>query len=226
LPLRDCDTVRPRSLTGCAKMFCPKCGKELPEESQFCLKCGYAIAGGKPGAASARPAKPSRTLLWILLAIAAVVCVWAITQLSDHSSRSLPPIASSAPLYTPPAPVLVPATQNLFTGQITVKPGGYVTNTFTVQPGMLNFHVVGQFSASGGLGNDIQVVLADPNQFQDWINGHQATVFYSTNKETTEHFDIGPLGPGQYIFAFSNKFSIFAEKQVFAQVDANWQTSR
>lgn len=206
-------------------MFCPKCGKELPDDSQFCLKCG------QPTTAAAAVPRPKSTvnsshivggiLVGIVLAIAIAFFMIRMggTPVSNPSSPA--PVA-----FLSPAPVLVPATQNLFTGQITVRPGGYASNTFTVQPGMLNFHVVGQFNASGGLGNDIQVVLADPNQFQDWINGHPATVFYSTNKETTEHFDIGPLGPGQYIFAFSNKFSIFAQKQVFTQVDANWQTRR
>jgi predicted nucleic acid-binding Zn ribbon protein len=206
-------------------MFCPKCGKELPDDSQFCSKCGQSTTGAASVPKPKSRVSASRILggitVGILLAIAIVFFMIRMGGTSVSNPSSPPPVA-----FLSPAPVLLPATQNLFTGQITVRPGGYVSNTFTVQPGMLNFHVVGQFSASGGLGNDIQVVLADPNQFQDWINGHPATVFYSTNKETTEHFDIGPLGQGQYIFAFSNKFSIFAQKQVFTQVDANWQTRR
>jgi hypothetical protein len=208
-------------------MFCPKCGKELPDESEFCLKCGHSIASNALPTTSSRPAKSSHPALWVLLGILALVCVWAVAEYLVHQNvpNASSAAASPPPLFSP-APVLVPATQNLFSGQITVKRDSCVTNTFTVEPGMLNFHVVGQFNASGGVGNDIQVVLADSNEFQNWINGHEAKVFYSTGKETTEHFDIGPLSPGQYIFAFNNKFSLFADKQVFTRVDANWQTHR
>lgn len=201
-------------------MFCSKCGKDLPDDSQFCLKCGNALNA---------PVVPRKKSGVARIVLGVALCALLLIGLISYFSRRFAPYSSapsSAPFTPAPAPVLVPASQNLFTGQITVKPGGYVTNTFTVEPGMQNFHVVGHFSASGGTGNDIQVVLASPDEFQNWINGHQANVLYSTGKETTEHFDIGPLGPGQYIFAFSNTFSIFTEKQVFTQVDANWMTRR
>ena len=28
---------------GCFDMFCPQCGKKLPDEAKFCLKCGKEI---------------------------------------------------------------------------------------------------------------------------------------------------------------------------------------
>ena len=113
-----------------------------------------------------------------------------------------------------------------FTGQTVVKAGGYVQNASTVEPRMQNFHVVGHFNASGGTGNDIQVVLADEGEFQNWINGHQARVFYSTDKITDGKMDVGPLAPGRHVMAFSNKFSVFADKYVFTEIEANWMVQR
>lgn len=100
----------------------------------------------------------------------------------------------------------------LFSGQMVVKAGGYVTNQVTVDPKMKNFRIVGQLNASGRTGNDIQVVLADEDEFQNWINGHEAHVFYSTEKITTGKLDAGALGPGRYVLAFSNRFSTFTDK--------------
>lgn len=37
-------------------MFCPKCGTECAEGSNFCMKCGYNFAGGAPAAAAAAAA--------------------------------------------------------------------------------------------------------------------------------------------------------------------------
>lgn len=44
-------------------MFCPKCGKVIPDDSQFCLKCGHALVG------TVLPkVRSSRTLwLWVTL---------------------------------------------------------------------------------------------------------------------------------------------------------------
>jgi predicted nucleic acid-binding Zn ribbon protein len=195
-------------------MFCSKCGKELPEGSEFCSKCGRAL---NTTATAKKKSHVGSTVLGI--ALCALLLIGLISYLSHKTLSSLSPSPA-------PAPVLVPGSTNLFTGQIIVRAGGYVKSTFTVEPGMQNFHVAGHFTASGGVGNDIQVVLAEESEFQNWINGHQAKVFYSTDKETTGHFDVGPLAPGQYVFAFSNTFSLLTEKQVFAQVDANWLTRR
>lgn len=53
-------------------MFCPKCGKEIPDSSKFCEFCGAptgnAPIGGEPRPASADPnASPYKRLVALLL---------------------------------------------------------------------------------------------------------------------------------------------------------------
>jgi len=82
--------------------------------------------------------------------------------------------------------------------------------------------VAGNFTASGGLGNDIVAVVATEDEFANWINGHQAKVYYSTGgQKTTDRFDVR-LVPGTYILAFNNQFSAFSDKYLFLEVDRNY----
>jgi len=135
---------------------------------------------------------------------------------------------TAPPGGNPPAssPDLVPASSKLFAGQLLIKAKGYATAKFTVDLGMQHFHVVGHFSASGGAGNDIQAVLADEDEFQNWINGHPAKVLYSTDKVTIGKLDVGPLAPGRYVFALNNNFSAISDKYVLAEIEARWLARR
>jgi hypothetical protein len=86
-----------------------------------------------------------------------------------------------------------------------------------------NYRVAGHFSVIGGFGNDIQAVIASDDEFQNWINGHQAHVFYSTpERVTTGNIDV-VLPPGRYVLAFNNRFSLFASKAVFAEINATYE---
>jgi hypothetical protein len=186
-------------------MFCIKCGNQLPEESPFCSKCGTAQALRK---------KSGSKTLYVLLALLALV-VLALVWPQLNKMNTSPGILASAR-------GLVPASTKLLTGETVVKAGGYVTNTFTVEPGMQNFRIAGHFKASGGSGNDIQVVIATEDDFDNWINGHQAKVFYGTEQITDGNLNVGPLAPGKYVLAFSNKFSLLTTKYVSAEIEATW----
>jgi zinc ribbon protein len=195
-------------------MFCPKCGKAIPDDASFCLKCGNALAGG--GVKTAPSAQKGRGAV-IAVALVSLLFVFLIVAWSSKNKQLL--------TSQPPPPVLVVMNSKLFTGQNTIKGLGYLQNTFTVEPGMQNFHVIGHFTASGGLTNDIQAVVADQDEFQNWINGHQAKTYYSTPRVTTGKIDIGPLAPGKYVIAFSNKSGL-VERQLSAEVEADWTIQR
>jgi len=111
-----------------------------------------------------------------------------------------------------------PVSEKIATGQITVKSGGSIPFRVQITPEMRDAHIVGKFTASGGPGNDIAAVLASEDEFINWTNGHSAKVFYSTEgKKTTDQLDV-PLAPGNYIFAFSNRYSTFTDKYVMAEI--------
>jgi hypothetical protein len=200
-------------------MFCPACGKELPDGSSFCLHCGKPT-GAAPVAARK---KPGTQILWIagLGALLLVVVGTFVSQLNKSTSGK-----PHAVLPAPPGHAQVPSTTNLFLGEFVVKAGSYVSHTFTVQPDMVNFHVVGRFDASGGSENDVQAVLVNEDEFQNWINGQQAKAFYSTEQVTHRTLDVGPLAAGRYVFAFSNKFSESTDKNVFAEIEGQWTAQK
>ena len=150
-------------------MFCPTCGKEIPDASSFCLSCGKSIAVTASAAAPVTaPVQTKRTGPFGATGIGLLVLVLVLLILffKWSSSSSNPPLAAQPLAHVP---VTVPMNNKLFTGQIVVKAHGYITNKFTVEPNMQNFRLTGNFNASGGSGNDIQVVLADEDEFQNSV---------------------------------------------------------
>lgn len=135
-----------------------------------------------------------------------------------------PPVAQS---IQPPAPVLIPVTEKLTSGQTVVRAGKYIRMKFSVDTEkMQDVRVIGSFHASGGSGNDIQVVLAEESEFENWINGHQARALYSTEKITNDKMDVEITQSGTYILAFSNTYSLLTDKDVFAEVELHYKTLR
>lgn len=127
-------------------------------------------------------------------------------------------------------PVLVevrPFSDKLAAGQIEVQAGGdarYQVHIDTTK--MLNAVVVGSFRASGGSRNDIAVVLAAEDEFENWINGHQANVLFATDRVTTGRLNVPITHSGTYILAFNNRFSLLARKTVAADIELRYCTQR
>jgi hypothetical protein len=174
------------------------------------------------------PALVQRSPLPWILGIVAVLIVgvifWSKTSASDVTQKSQ---AASSPLVVKPSPVpktrYVPVVQKIVSGQIIVKARGYVQYRLTITSEMVEPTIAGTFNASGGGGNDIAAVIADETNYANWINGHQAQVFWSTQgRETTGKFEVR-LPPGMYYLAFSNRFSMFADKQVFLEAGLNYK---
>jgi hypothetical protein len=171
--------------------------------------------------------KPASRIPWIL-GVSAVLIIGAIVL---TNSRTQPRTgddggtAAQAASNPPPVPKTryVPVSQKIATGQIVVRANGYVQYRITITPEMVEPMITGSFNASGGSGNDIQAVIADEENYTNWINGHQAQAFWTTQgRQTTGNIE-ARLKPGMYYLAFSNKFSAFTAKQVFLEVDLNYK---
>ncbi len=118
----------------------------------------------------------------------------------------------------------VPVKEQLTSGQTIVKPGAYFYEKFVVDR-VKDAHVTGSFNASGGTGNDIEVLLLEESNFENWKNGHSAPALYSSGHITTGKIDV-PLGQtGTYYIIFSNIFSQ-SEKQVFSDISLTYLPSQ
>jgi hypothetical protein len=182
------------------------------------------------------PSQRSSLLLILGAAILIVIIVGAIvwsrsktsaiksTAKSDDSSAAQQAAKPSPLRSSPPVPKTryVPVDQKIVTGEITLKARGYLQYRVTVTPEMLEPTLTGNFTATGGA-NDIMAVIADETNYTNWINGHQARSFWSTQgRETTGSFEVH-LSPGMYYLAFSNRFSRLTNKQVFIQADLSYK---
>ena len=134
-------------------------------------------------------------------------------------SRSHPNAAGN------PTSALRPYSQKLFANELTVKPAQYYYQTFTVGNNTLvSPHVVGSFHATGGIGNDIQVVVAEKGEFENWVNGHQARLLYSSGKTTNGRIDVPITEPGTYCLGFSNAFSLLSAKMISSDIELQYLT--
>jgi len=199
-------------------MFCPKCGTDLPEDSQFCRKCGRSLnvapvggATGTGGAALAAPKPRPRIALWILLLLLLLLIVWAVWQRSQRYIG-----AKASPQLIPPQLILPQLHKvTVGTGAITVRAASYAYYTLAVPAGAKNVTLQGRFRAAGGIGNDIEVFLLSQDDYTNWQNGHAARALYNSGKVTVG--EVGAVLPnvaGTYYLVFNNKFSLLTPKAV------------
>jgi hypothetical protein len=164
---------------------------------------------------------------WIAIAcffvlVAVVVTALIVSNIPRNTDSGL---GVPRPAGTPSAPSVryVPVHQQIATGQVVVKARNYMLYNIQIEPDMRDAHISGSYTAAGGSGNDVAAVIATQPEFANWINGHQARVFYgSEGRKTTDTFDVR-LGPGLYCFAISNTFALLSDKYVVLDVSLNYQ---
>jgi zinc-ribbon domain len=190
-------------------MFCSKCGSEIPDDSQFCRKCGRSLTAATPSGAGAAAApapiqasKPkSRKALWILLPIFLLVVWWAVTSHSPGAQQFQQLVKQQH-------------TQAI-NQDFTVKSNGYYYFKLDVPAGATSVRLQGNFSAIGGSGNDIEAYILPENDFVNWQNRHEAKTFYNSGKVTVSNVAVNlPSDSGTYYFVFDNRFSLLSEKSV------------
>jgi hypothetical protein len=93
----------------------------------------------------------------------------------------------------------------------TIGAGSYLAAPINVNEGV--FHYKCRFRAQGGSRNDIQVMIMDADNFENWKNGNSADTYYNSGRKTVGSFDV-TLGKGTYFSVFNNNYSLITPKAV------------
>src|SRR5579864_4628411 len=118
-------------------------------------------SSSQPG--PARTSTRLRILVTLLVALALGIVVYSVTH-SDAVRRDAGPSPS----------LLHPFNNPLLSGSVAVSPQQSRYWKFEVSAAAVNARVAGDFHATGGFGNDIEAVVAEWGECENWINGHQA----------------------------------------------------
>src|SRR5947209_2212919 len=170
---------------------CAKCGAALPDEAQFCLKCGKPVSAASkkipvvalPAEAfPAAPRKKRRVLPWLLLVLLAAAITWI--ALSEN------PWAQAAQ-----ETVGFKHDQTVLDTPFTVGAHSFRYYKFALPEGSVNVSVLGDFTSASDLkivttrrkgkdkdqdqlDNNIQVFVLSEPAFTIWQNGYSTASLY------------------------------------------------
>lgn len=208
---------------------CTKCGATLPDEAQFCLKCGKPVALSPKEPVKVeqsvvkvvhRPIKNRIIAIWVLLGLMLGALLWAANSDSSFAQRIQEMVGwkhDQVILETP----------------FSVSAHNFRYYKFDLPEGSTNVAIVGQFTSSadkktagakakdGGDGddNDVEVYVLSEPAFAVWQNGYATSSVYESGRvaQGTMQAEL-PAGAGVYYLIFSNKFSVRNAKNVKATV--------
>lgn len=207
---------------------CSKCGATLPDEAQFCLKCGKPVSPAPKEPLKieepiveivAPPIKKRRLILWLLLGLLLTTVLWTATSDNPYAQGLQEFFGwkhDQAILETP----------------FSVTARNFRYYKFDLPEGSTNVSIVGQFTvapdkkavnaksaSADGDDSDIEVYVLSEPAFAVWQNGYATSSVYESGRVPKGSIQAElPAGAGVYYLIFSNKFSSKTPKTVNATV--------
>lgn len=120
----------------------------------------------------------------------------------------------------------IPETKTLCTGAESIPAGQIKTKSFTVTQAMISPTIEGTFQVSGGYHNDIEAVIAEEHEYENWKNGNRVDgtkILYNSGRKTTGEINAQGMPPGNYVLGFSNKFAMMLPKTISCQVTFHYE---
>jgi hypothetical protein len=102
---------------------------------------------------------------------------------------------------------LVPTSNmvSIVNGQFRVDSGTYESYQFAVPSGVTDVRLEGSFSATGGSGTGVEVLIMDPVAYAGWQSGHEVNFYYDSGPMAGAYFDTPlPSHGGTYYLVYSN----------------------
>jgi len=125
--------------------------------------------------------------------------------------------------HEPQPTVPTPHSDLVANATINVPASSWRYYTIAVTSAMLSPHLEGTFTASGGSGNDIKVLVMTEADYVNWSNGHAVYPEYSSGQVTTGSFNVS-LSTGTHYLVYDNSFSSVSSKDVTTTVHLKYDT--
>ena len=207
---------------------CSQCGATLPDEAQFCLKCGKPVAlppkdpiriERSIADLAPRRIKKGRIVLWALVGLLLGAILWAATSESPFAQGIQELVGWKHD-------------QTILESSFAVTAHNFRYYKFDLPEGSMNLSIVGQFTSSGdkksagtkakdgdGDDNDVEVYVLSEPAFAVWQNGYAIGSVYESGRVSQGSMQADlPAGGGAYYLVFSNQFSTRNAKNINATV--------
>ncbi len=206
---------------------CSKCGATLPDEAQFCLKCGKPVSTPpkepvqieEPSIDVVPPVKKRRLWLGVLFGFLLGSVLWTATS-DNPFAQGLQELFGWK------------HDQAILQAPFSVSARNFRYYKFDLPEGSMNVSIVGQFISSAdkkpanakstsadGVDNDVEVYVLSEPAFAVWQNGYATSSVYESGRVSQGSMQSElPAGAGVYYLIFSNKFSTKTSKNVNATV--------
>ena len=206
---------------------CSKCGAALPDEAQFCLKCGKPVAVplkekliGESAPSLAQPRRKPRIVLWMLLGLLLGLITWVAIS-GDPLAQGLQEMIGGK------------HDQTILDTPFTVAAHNFRYYKFTLPEGSVHVSIVGQFTSTSAdpkaakpkgkaqdADGDIEVYVLSEPAFAVWQNGYATSSVYESGRVSKGDLQAElPAGAGgDYYLVFSNKYAAKESKNINATI--------
>jgi hypothetical protein len=170
-------------------------------------------ATGVGGGAAVAPAripepapKPKSRALYVLAGI--VIALFFLVYASTHNipNQSVTPIERL---------VRQQRTVTAKNPDLHLNALGFSSFKLDVPAGATGVNLHGNFTASGGLANDVEVFVLSADDFVNWQNRHAARSIYNSGRVTVGTLNVNlPSDAATYYLVFNNRFSLLTQRSV------------
>lgn len=208
-------------------MFCIHCGKENPEESTYCLRCGEKLV---------RESGNGNGPLILAGCAAAVSLIFGLMSLYSDQLRPVrreaggaaptPTLSPAASPTAPPTEVELlpngPEPQNIVNESMTIEPKSYRAYRFEIAETTGTARVAGEVTAFGGGKDDIYLLILDDLGLEDFREKRDFGSYLRTRVTGTMNIST-KLPAGTYHLVLSNLHARFYPKRVRADLTLNYE---